>query len=580
VALAVWKTTRALEEHVPVKHCFAVAKDGVLISETNYLGKSERVEMDSAGKTVTALLIGVLVKQHSLNLDMTLKELNVTTESDWGTPTAADPEGEYWPQVTIRHILGQTSGIGKYTPGTEFTYDSDDYLQHLVRLIEAVTGTTSKEFATEHFAVPMGIPDLYTWDRYTTLEAHDITAGGGQFVTCTELLRFGQLILNKGRWPAKDVFGGSIQLIDEDYIEAMLTPQFPNAINNYGLLTWLSTKGAPPANCCQPQWLCNVIPGSKAQQGGGDAAPADGGRWGALRTGESIMTELEFTTGTAPINIEAGTLPRSSGSLTVRPMLLWCTDVGVGLSLGGLHRIAGIGMALGWLEKMLWVNPALNLTVVSMGYDLGGSQYCGEVYMPGQGWLAGMDSVYPMSIGWVDLQPVLQPTSTQQDAAAREIAALGGRSQWAANARRENANVTVAEEMAAGYMAFVAAQQAERRATTPRSHASGHLEPQQLLDTNFSVPVDTDHATKQHAPDAAAREAATSPLAPRGRNLRRLAGRRATAASKDSQLNSTQPKFGEPGWVDSSGGGGSCQCYCPPTQGFGACKQLPPGANP
>ena len=28
---------------------------------------------------------------------------------------------------------------------------------------------------------------------------------------------------------------------DEDYIEAMLTPQFPNAINNYGLLTWLST---------------------------------------------------------------------------------------------------------------------------------------------------------------------------------------------------------------------------------------------------------------------------------------------------------------------------------------------------
>ena len=63
-------------------------------------------------------------------------------------------------------------------------------------------------------------------------------------------------------------------------------------------------------------------------------------------------------------------------------------------------------MALGWLEKMLWVNPALNLTVVSMGYDLGGSQYCGEVYMPGAGWFAGMDSVYPMSKGWADLQPL------------------------------------------------------------------------------------------------------------------------------------------------------------------------------
>jgi hypothetical protein len=44
------------------------------------------------------------------------------------------------------------------------------------------------------------------------------------------------------------------------------------------------------------------------------------------------------------------------------------------------------GMALGWLEKMLWVNPSQNITVVSMGYDLGGSRYCGEVYMPGTGW--------------------------------------------------------------------------------------------------------------------------------------------------------------------------------------------------
>jgi CubicO group peptidase (beta-lactamase class C family) len=262
--------------------------------------------MDSAGKTVTALLIGVLVKQYSLSLDSTLKELGVVTDSSWGTPTAAAPEGEYWPRVTIRHILGQTSGIGKYEPGTEFTYDSDDYLQHLVKLIEAVTKGNAKDFATEHFAVPMGIPDLYTWDMYTTLEARDITAGGGQFVTCTELLRFGQLILNKGRWPAKDVFGGSIQLVDEEYIEAMMTPQFPAAINNYGLLTWLSNKGAPPSNCCQPQWLCDQVPGSQAQQGGGDASAADGGRWGALRTGESLMTELEFASGPTPINIEDG----------------------------------------------------------------------------------------------------------------------------------------------------------------------------------------------------------------------------------------------------------------------------------
>lgn len=216
----------------------------------------------------------------------------MTTESSWGTPTPADPEGEYWPRVTTRHVLGQVSGIGKYEPGTTFTYDSDDYLQHLVRLIRAVTKGDPKPWATEHFAVPMGIPDLYTWDRYVDLSDGSITAGGGQFVTCTELLRFGQLVLNKGKWSSPTVFGGSIQLVDEIYIEAMLTPQYPNAINNYGLLTWLSNKGAAPANCCLPQWLCQSAPalGNNPQQGGGDAAAADGGRWGALRTGETIMT--------------------------------------------------------------------------------------------------------------------------------------------------------------------------------------------------------------------------------------------------------------------------------------------------
>ena len=110
----------------------------------------------------------------------------------------------------------------------------------------------------------------------------------------------------KKRLPFSQVFGGSIQLVDEEYIEAMMTPQFPAAINNYGLLTWLSNKGAPPSNCCQPQWLCDQVPGSQAQQGGGDASAADGGRWGALRTGESLMTELEFASGPTPISIEDG----------------------------------------------------------------------------------------------------------------------------------------------------------------------------------------------------------------------------------------------------------------------------------
>ena len=74
---------------------------------------------------------------------------------------------------------------------------------------------------------------------------------------------FGQLVLNKGKWvDTSSGFSVTTQLIDESYIEAMISPQHPNAINNYGLLTWLSDPGAAPANCCQPQWLCTA-PGSQ-----------------------------------------------------------------------------------------------------------------------------------------------------------------------------------------------------------------------------------------------------------------------------------------------------------------------------
>ena len=45
-----WQAARSGELEAPVKHCFAVAKDGVLLFDSNPDG--QRLEMDSAGKTV------------------------------------------------------------------------------------------------------------------------------------------------------------------------------------------------------------------------------------------------------------------------------------------------------------------------------------------------------------------------------------------------------------------------------------------------------------------------------------------------------------------------------------------------
>ena len=290
---------RQLQREAPVKECFAVAKDGELLYELDYRREAGKpaplIESDSAGKTITALLVGVLVTKHSLDLDSTLESHGVRPQADWG------PGNKYFPNVTIRHVLSQTSGVGKYEPGEAFTYDSGDYLQHLTALIAAVSGQAPKAWAKESLGVPLGIPELYANDSYTAINPSDddnITAGGSQFLSCVQMLRFGQLMNNRGWWP--DAEGTPTRLISEAYIEQMLTPQYPNAIQNYGLLTWLTTEGPPVrgtggvTGCCQPQWGCF---GHEHLDGGGEVSAADGGRWGALMPGETILSEAALLEG-------------------------------------------------------------------------------------------------------------------------------------------------------------------------------------------------------------------------------------------------------------------------------------------
>jgi CubicO group peptidase (beta-lactamase class C family) len=369
---------RQLQREAPVKECFAVAKDGELLYELDYRREAGKpaplIESDSAGKTITALLVGVLVTKHSLDLDSTLESHGVRPQADWG------PGNKYFPNVTIRHVLSQTSGIGKYEPGEAFTYDSGDYLQHLTALIAAVSGQAPKAWAKESLGVPLGIPELYANDSYTAINPSDddnITAGGSQFLSCVQMLRFGQLMNNRGWWP--DAEGTPTRLISEAYIEQMLTPQYPNAIQNYGLLTWLTTEGPPVrgtggvTGCCQPQWGCF---GHEHLDGGGDVSAADGGRWGALMPGETILSEAAL--------LEAG-LPKP------RP---------------------GLGLAMGWLDKHMLVDPFSNTSIVSFGQTLGGTNLCGERYRQGDGqskgrWEAGADGAFSASLVWRSVHVLL-----------------------------------------------------------------------------------------------------------------------------------------------------------------------------
>ena len=83
-------------------------------------------ESDSMAKTATALLIGVLENRGLVDLDTPIIEYGVVPQANWSKNANRT---DWFPHVTTRHLLGQTTGVGEVKPGTQFTYDSDAYLQ-------------------------------------------------------------------------------------------------------------------------------------------------------------------------------------------------------------------------------------------------------------------------------------------------------------------------------------------------------------------------------------------------------------------------------------------------------------------
>jgi CubicO group peptidase (beta-lactamase class C family) len=236
-------------EVAPERNCLLVVKDGVIIEE-KYFGintSASVYETDSLGKTSIAALFGVAVQQGLIDIDTPLTEFGVHPAST--TPGSGGPQfeeghswGSFWPQITVRTLLAQSSGYGEVPPGSAFTYDSDEYIQHLSYALSAVVPNKTGgalQWARDNYAVPLGIPEFFDYDNIGEAQGGptQIASAGGQMVTCREMARFGQLMLNKGKW--LDAAGQPYQMASPTFIQEMMSPAFPGVVDGYGFLTWL-----------------------------------------------------------------------------------------------------------------------------------------------------------------------------------------------------------------------------------------------------------------------------------------------------------------------------------------------------
>ena len=105
-----------------------------------------------------ALVVGraqAVYGEDAFLLDKPLHEYGIPEHyANWSR--GKDKSTSFYPNATLRHVLTQTTGQGYVAPGSQFTYDSDEFIQygsHVLSVFAKQNGNeTAVDFASREFA--------------------------------------------------------------------------------------------------------------------------------------------------------------------------------------------------------------------------------------------------------------------------------------------------------------------------------------------------------------------------------------------------------------------------------------------
>lgn len=228
-----------------------VVYDGTVVGEEYAEGISKDTKLLgwSMAKTVTAALIGILVKERKLTVN------ERAPFPEWNKPSDKKQD------ILIRHLLQQTSGLDfeeNYTkscdvtkmlfqngnmaayvlarplihdPGTVFNYSSgnSNLLSMVIR--KTVGEKNYQAFPYDSLFYPAGM--------YNTLLEQDAagTFVGSSYIYATtrDYARFGLLYLNGGKI-------NGVQILPPDWVKQSVLPSAADKFNQYGYQLWLNGK--------------------------------------------------------------------------------------------------------------------------------------------------------------------------------------------------------------------------------------------------------------------------------------------------------------------------------------------------
>ncbi len=188
----------------------------------------------SAGKTLTATLVGKAQEENFLNINQKTSDF---LGIGWTSLSAAQES-----QITIRHQLTMTSGLDdavsnpdcttpnclifKANAGSRWAYHNAPYTL-LSKVVENATGQTFNNYFASRIRDKIGMDGSWIGQNFNNI----------YYSTARAMARFGILILAKGKWQ------NQIILNDTNYIEAMINTS-QNLNQSYGYLWWLNGKNS------------------------------------------------------------------------------------------------------------------------------------------------------------------------------------------------------------------------------------------------------------------------------------------------------------------------------------------------
>ena len=238
-----------------------VIKDNQIVVEEYFCGydKGNILDIRSAGKSVTALLLGIAIRDGLIDsLDQSLYSLFSEEENN--------NTNEDYKAISLRNVLDMSSGLNadsdnwnsyavagkwinkdnwkefllnvpkKSKPGQTFVY-ADIHPVLISLAIEEASGMSLKDYAQKKLFEPLGITQFY----WFTNASNQTGAAGNLYISTLDFAKFGVLVANDGKWENE-------QIIPSDYIASIINSKNP-AIGDwfflaqtYGMFWYKATR--------------------------------------------------------------------------------------------------------------------------------------------------------------------------------------------------------------------------------------------------------------------------------------------------------------------------------------------------